>query len=200
MLIARYYCKGGIDMDETAIVPIELIENKIYIIRGQKVMLDRDLAELYGVETSSLNRQVRRNIVRFPEDFMFQITVEEYNNLICQNGISSSGTKRSNLISQTAMSSWGGRRHLPYAFTQEGIAMLSSVLNSQRAIQVNIAIMRVFVRIKQMISAHKELAHKLEQLEQKVGKNSEDIQLIFQAIHQLMEPKPGKTSKIGFIK
>jgi ORF6N domain len=113
-------------MKETDIVPIELIENKIHVIRGQKVMLDRDLAELYGVETSSLNRQVRRNIVRFPEDFMFQITVEEYNNLICQNGISSSVTKRSKLISQTAMSSWGGRRHLPYAFTQEGIAMLSS--------------------------------------------------------------------------
>jgi hypothetical protein len=187
-------------MNETAIVPIELIENKIYVIRGQKVMLDKDLSELYGVETSRLNRQVRRNINRFPEDFMFQITVEEYDNLICQIGISSSGTKRSNLISQTAMSSWGGRRHLPYAFTQEGIAMLSSVLNSQRAIQVNIAIMRVFVRIKQMLFAHKELTHKLEQLEQKVGKNSEDIQLIFQAIHQLMEPTPKKTSKIGFIK
>ena len=166
------------------LVPYEIIENKIYLIRGQKVMVDNDLAGLYGVDTGYLNRQVRHNIERFPSDFMFQLTKEEYENLKCK----------------FCISSWGGRRSLPLVFTEHGILMLSSVLNSQRAIQVNIAIMQVFVRIKQMLSAHKELAHKLEQLEQKVGKNSKDIRLIFQAIHQLMQPTPGKTSRIGFIK
>ncbi len=164
-------------------VPQEIIENKIYLIRGQKVMLDMDLAVLYGVKTFVLNQAVKRNIARFPEDFMFKITWRE----------------AENLKSQIVISSWGGRRFRPYAFTEQGIAMLSSVLHSERAIQVNIAIMRVFVRFKQMVSAHKDLAHKLEQLEQIVGKNSEDIQLIFQAIHKLIEPPPAKESKgIGF--
>lgn len=166
-----------------ALVPQEIIENKIYLIRGQKVMLDMDLAVLYGVKTFVLNQAVKRNIARFPEDFMFKITWRE----------------AENLKSQIVISSWGGRRFRPYAFTEQGIAMLSSVLHSERAIQVNIAIMRVFVRFKQMVSAHKDLAHKLEQLEQIVGKNSEDIQLIFQAIHKLIEPPPAKESKgIGF--
>jgi hypothetical protein len=167
------------------LVPQEVIENKIYLIRGQKVMLDIDLAELYEVKTKQLNRQVRRNIERFPKDFMFQLTKNELENLRCQIGTSS----------------WGGIRYHPCAFTEHGILMLSSVLKSKRAIHVNIQIMRVFVRIKQMVSAHKELAHKLEQLEQKVGKHSEDIQLIFQAIHKLMEPAPAKViKKVGFLK
>ena len=165
------------------LVPQGIIENKIYLIRGQKVMLDMDLAELYEVETKQLNRQVRRNIERFPEDFMFRLTKDELENLRCQIGTSS----------------WGGIRYRPSAFTEHGILMLSSVLKSGRAIQVNIAIMRVFVRIKQIVAAHKELSQKLEQLERKVGKNSEDIQLIFQAIHKLMEPLPAQKGKrIGF--
>jgi len=167
------------------LVPQEVIKNQIYLIRGQKVMLDFDLAELYEVNTKALNQAVRRNIDRFPEDFMFKITWKE----------------AENLKSQFVTSRWGGKRKLPLAFTEQGIAMLSSVLRSKRAIHVNIAIMRVFVRIKQMLFAHKELAHKLEQLERKVGKNSEDIQLIFRAMHKLMEPPPAEASKkIGFMK
>jgi hypothetical protein len=147
-------------------------------------MIDRDLAFLYGVTTKVLNQAVKRNIKRFPDDFMFLLSDQEKEELvtICDH------------LKDLKFS-----YNNPYAFTEQGVAMLSSVLNSERAIQVNIAIMRVFVRIKQMISAHKELAHKLEQLEQKVGKNSEDIQLIFSAIHKLMEPPPAEASKkIGF--
>jgi ORF6N domain len=115
-------------------IPVERIEKTILLIRGQKVILDRDLAELYGVETGALNRAVKRNIQRFPEDFMFQLTGEETERLRCQTGISKRGR--------------GGRRYLPYVFTEQGVSMLSSVLNSERAIQVNIAIMRIFVRLQ----------------------------------------------------
>ena len=128
------------------IVPVEVIEKKIYLIRSHKVMLDSDLAELYGVETKMLVRAVKRNIERFPSDFMFQLTKEEFDNLRFHFGTSSQ---------------WGGRRYLPYAFTEQGVAMLSSVLRSKRAIQVNITIMRVFVRLRQILSTHKELAYKL---------------------------------------
>jgi hypothetical protein len=166
------------------LVPYDVIENKIFIIRGKKVMLDRDLAELYRVETGQLNRQVRRNIDRFPSDFMFQLTREELDTLICQFGTSS----------------WGGVRKLPYAFTELGVSMLSSALNSRRAVHVNIQIMRVFVNLRHIFANNKELAHKLEQLEHKVGKNSEDICLIFQAIHDLITPLPGPGKKIGFLK
>ena len=160
------------------LVPIERIESKIFLIRGQKVMLDRDLAELYDVPTKVLNQAVRRNISRFPEDFMFQLTWDEIERLRSQ-------IVTSNLKSQFVTSSWGGVRKLPYAFTEHGVAMLSSVLKSERAAQVNIAIMRAFVKLRQAMSANKELANKLSQLEKMVGTNTRDIRNIFQKIRQL---------------
>ena len=163
------------------LVPQEVIENKIFIIRGKKVMLDKDLAGLYEVGTKQLTRQVRRNIERFPDDFMFRLTEEE--NLRCQIGTSS----------------YGGRRYLPYAFTEEGVAMLSSVLHSKRAAQVNIAIMRAFVKLRDILSTHKKLAHKLSELEHKIEKHDGEIQAIFEAIRQLMAPVPAKRRVIkGF--
>jgi len=166
------------------LIPREVIERKIYLIRGQKVMLSMDLARLYGVPTMRLNEQVKRNIKRFPDDFMFQLSNEEHKIL----------------KSQIAISSWGGaRRANPYAFTEQGVAMLSSVLNSERAIQVNIAIMRAFVRLKAILSTHKELAHKLDELERKIEKHDADICAIFEAIRQLMAPPPEPPKRrIGF--
>src|SRR5258708_9751240 len=150
------------------IVPIEKIQQRIYVIRDQKVMLDSDLANLYGVTTGNLNLAIRRNLKRFPEDFMFQLTEEE--------------TK--NLILQTARSShWGGRRHQPYAFTRDGVSMLSSILRSERAILVNIAIMRAFGKLQELVATHKELARKLEELEQKYDKR---FKVVFDAIRGLM--------------
>jgi len=160
----------------------EVIATKILEIRGKKVMLDRDLARLYGVETKYLIRQVKRNAERFPADFMYQVTVQEVTNLRCQN----------------VTSSWGGRRYLPYAFTQEGVAMLSSVLNSKRAIQVNILIMRAFVKLREMLLTHKELSVKIEALEKKYSKHDEKIQKIFEAIRQLIVPPEEPKRKIGF--
>ncbi|MGB2929228.1 MAG: ORF6N domain-containing protein [Desulfobacterales bacterium] len=168
----------------TTLVSIELIASKIYLIRGMKIMLDRDLAELYGVETGALNRAVKRNAERFPEDFMFQITGEEAELLRCQTGISKPGR--------------GGRRYLPYAFSEQGVAMLSSVLNSKRAIEVNIAIMRAFVQLRKMIDSHAELSRKLSDLERKLGDHDEQIQAIFEAIRQLMAPPDKKKRKIGY--
>jgi len=172
--------KGGIMGD---FVPQEVIEQKIFMIRGHKVMLDMDLAKLYGVPTGRLNEQVKRNIKRFPADFMFQLNENE-----CEN-----------LISQFAISSWGGRRHFPYAFTEQGVAMLSSVLNSERAIQVNIAIMRVFIKLKQMLSTHKDLESKLREHEQRLEKHDEHIYAIFKTIEGLMAPAPEPPKRrIGF--
>jgi len=165
------------------LIPVEMIEKKILIIRGEKVMLDADLAELYGVETKMLVRAVKRNIDRFPSDFMLHLEKEEFENLRFQFGTSSR---------------WGGRRYLPYAFTEQGVAMLSSVLNSERAVHVNIAIMRAFVKLREMLSTHKELAHKLAQLERKIEKHDEEIKVIFDAIRQLMTPPEPKRKKIGF--
>ena len=167
-------------------IRVDRIEKAILLIRGQKVMLDRDLAELYAVETGALNRAVKRNIQRFPEDFMFQITDEEAERLRCQTGISKRGR--------------GGRRYLPYVFTEQGVAMLSSVLNSERAIQVNIAIMRVFVRLREMMATHKELAFKLVELEERLEGHDEQIQNIFEAIRQLMTPPERARKKIYPVK
>ena len=165
------------------LIPDERIANKIYLIRDQKVMLDRDLAKLYGVATFNLNKAVNRNLDRFPEDFMYKLSKEEAKDLIFQFGISS----------------WGGVRKLPYVFTEQGVAMLSSVLRSKRAIQVNIAIMRTFVKLKAILSTHKELAHKLNELERKIEKHDVDIQSVFEAIRQLMAPPPEKPRRmIGF--
>jgi hypothetical protein len=166
------------------LVPIERIASKIYLIRGMKIMLDRDLAELYGVETGAVNRAVKRNAERFPEDFMFQITGEEAELLRCQTGISKSGR--------------GGRRYLPYAFSEQGVAMLSSVLNSKRAIEVNIAIMRAFVQLRKTLDSHVELARKLADLELRFEGHDEQIQTIFEAIRQLMAPPDNLKKKIGF--
>ncbi len=166
-----------------SIILQETVEHKIYLIRRHKVMFDKDLAKLYKVSTGRLNEQVKRNIKRFPADFMFQLTKDELENL----------------ISQIAISSWGGTRKLPHVFTEQGVAMLSSVLNSERAIQVNIVIMRVFVKLKEILSTHKELACKLKELESKTEKHDEDIQAIFEAIRQLMAPPPVKPKpQIGF--
>ncbi len=163
-----------------ALIPAEAIEHRIYLLRNHKVMLDRDLAQLYGVDTRVLNQAVKRNRTRFPEDFMFQLTPKE----------------TQNLRSQIVTSRWGGRRYLPYAFTEQGVAMLSSVLKSKRAIQVNIAIMRTFVRLRQILATHKELARKLEELEQKYEAQFKEV---FEVIQQLMEP-PTEPEKppIGF--
>ena len=164
-----------------SIVPVELIEKKIYLVRGQKVMLDSDLAELYEVETRALVQAVKRNIGRFPPDFMFQLNNQEVTSLRSQIVISKSGK--------------GGRRYIPYVFTEQGVAMLSSVLNSERAILVNIAIMRAFVKLRDMISSHKDMAKRLDELEEKYDAQ---FKVVFDALRQLMTPpEPGK-KKIGF--
>ncbi len=164
-------------------VPQEVIENKIYLIRGQKVMLDHDLAKLYGVPTGNLNRQVKRNYDRFPQDFMFQLSKQEFDNLICQFGIS-----RLN---------WGGFRKSPSAFTEHGILMLSSVLKSKRAVHVNIQIMRAFVHLRRMIAGNKELATKIDILEKRVLKHDGDIRELVRDIRRLTLTKSGK-ARIGF--
>ena len=160
-------------------ISAEYITDVILFIRGHKVMLDKELAGLYGVTTTNLNKAVRRNLDRFPADFMFQLTKEELGNLMFQNGTSS----------------WGGTRKLPHAFTEQGVAMLSSILRSKQAVQVNIEIMRAFVRLRQLISSHKELTKKLDALEEKY-----DVQfkVVFDAIRQLMAPPVPKARKIGF--
>jgi len=165
-------------------VSVERIESIIYLIRGQKVMLDSDLAELYGVETKILKRAVRRNRERFPADFMFLLNNQELMRLRCQNGTSKMGR--------------GGSRYQPYAFTEQGLAMLSGVLTSPRAIGVNIEIMRAFVRLRRLLAAHKELSQKLEELEHQLRDHDEKIQTIFIAIRQLMAPKETPGKKIGF--
>ena len=158
----------------------ERVEGKILLIRSTKVMLDRDLAELYEVETRVLNQAVQRNIERFPGDFMFQLTKEEFNIL----------------KSQIVTSSWGGIRKLPYVFTEQGVAMLSSVLNSQRAIQVNIQIMRAFTKLREMLLTHKDLKRKIEAMEKKYDRQ---FKIVFDAIRQLLEPpKKPITRVIGF--
>jgi len=163
------------------VIQQEVIERKIYIIRGHKIMLSTDLAELYEVEPRVLVQAVKRNIDRFPSDFMFQLNEIEFENL----------------KSQIVTSSWGGmRRANPYAFTEQGVAMLSSVLHSKRAIQVNIATMRAFVKLREMLTAHKDLARKLDKMEKK---NDAQFKVVFDAIRQLMEPPvPKKKGKIGF--
>ena len=164
------------------LVPIEIITSRIYQIRDHKVMLDRDLAELYGVETGQLKRAVGRNIDRFPEDFMFELSKEELENLRCQIGTSS----------------WGGTRYQPMAFTEQGVAMLSSVLNSKRAVQVNIAIMRAFVQMRELLSTNKKLAKKLIELEKRLTEHDENFQVVFEAIKQLLEEDEKPKRKIGF--
>ena len=164
------------------IVSVDLVATKIMEVRDKKAMLDSDLAKLYGVATKNLNKAVRRNKERFPEDFMFQLTKKETKSLRFQFGTS----KR------------GGRRYFPYVFTQEGVAMLSSVLNSKRAIQVNILIMRAFVKLKELLLTHKDLTIKIEALERKYSNHDTKIKAIFRAIRQLMSIPKKPKRRIGF--
>ncbi|MDD5477970.1 MAG: ORF6N domain-containing protein [Candidatus Omnitrophica bacterium] len=153
-------------------ISAEVVATKILVVRGRKVMLDRDLAELYSVKTRDLNKAVERNRDRFPNDFMYQLTREEVTILKFQFGTSS----------------WGGTRKPPNVFTEQGVAMLSGILHSKRAVQVNIAIMRAFVKLREVLLTHKDLAQKLEELEQKYQLHETDIQVIFEAIKKLLEP------------
>ena len=162
-----------------SLIPSERIENKILFIREKKVILDRDLAELYKVLTKRLNEQVKRNIQRFPKDFMFQLTKEELEIL----------------KSQIATSSWGGRRKFPMAFTEQGVAMLSSVLNSERAIMVNIQIIRTFTKLREILLTHEDIKKKIELMEKKYD---QQFKVVFEAIRHLLEPSSKPQKHIGF--
>lgn len=159
--------------EENLIIPDEIISNKIYLIRNQKVMIDRDLAELYQVETKQLKRQVRRNINRFPDDFMFELTELE----------------NENLRSQFGSSSWGGSRYVPMVFTEQGIAMLSSVLNSDRAIAVNIKIIRIFIKIREVLTDNLSLKLEIEDIKKKLNNQDKNIELVFSYLDELLERK-----------
>jgi len=165
-------------------VPVEVIERRIYLIRGHKVMLDTHLAELYQTPTFRLNEQVKRNRNRFPPDFMFQLTKDEAQSLTSQFARSKEGR--------------GGRRTLPFAFTEQGVAMLSTVLNSDRAIQVNIVIMRAFVKLRELLSSHKEVLQKLDELERKYERHDAQIKVVFDAIRKLIEAPVRPRRRIGF--
>jgi hypothetical protein len=173
-------------MDDQSLLSEETISNKIYFIRGQKVLLDFDLAHLYGVETRRLNEQVKRNISRFPSDFMFQLTEIELENL----------------MSQIATSSWGGIRKLPFAFTEHGILMLSSVLKSDKAIQTNIQIMRIFTKVRQMLLDTNEIKVDILHIQKKLENHDKNIELVFSYLDELTEKKEdgSKRVKIGYKK
>ncbi len=171
-------------MQESVSIPEEIINNKIYLIREEKVMLDADLAKLYEVETKYLKRQVKRNIDRFPEDFMFELTEQEF----------------ANLRSQFGTSSWGGSRYVPMAFTEHGILMLSSVLNSKKAMQVNIQIMRIFTKIRQMLTDNLSVKLEIEEIKKKLSNQDKNIELVFSYLDELMEKQANPTERkvIGF--
>lgn len=166
------------------LIPQEIIENKIYFIRGHKVMLDEDLAKLYEVETRILNRNVKRNIERFPEEFMFQLTDEEWKVLISQIGISNKGR--------------GGRQKLPYVFTEHGILMLSNVINSKRAIAVSIQIIKIFNRLRKEIANNIQLAKKIAEIENKLSEHDENFKTVFEVLKQLIETPEEPKKQIGF--
>lgn len=166
------------------VIPDEVILSKIYYIRELKVMIDSDLAELYGVETRRLNEQVKRNLSRFPEDFMFQLTEDEFGNL----------------MSQFATSSWGGRRKPPFVFTEHGVLMLSSVLNSDRAIHVNIQIMRIFTKVRQLLTDNLSVKLEIEEIKKKLANQDKNIELVFNYLDELIEKKetPNSRREVGF--
>ncbi len=171
-------------MENKIIVPDEKVMNQIYFIRDQKVMLDKELAELYQVSTGALNQAVARNLKRFPPDFMFQLNDEEW----------------SILKLQIETSSWGGRRKLPYAFSEQGVAMLSGILNSDRAIAVNILIMRVFIRIRHMLTDNTELRLEIEKIKSKLDNQDKNMEIVFRYLDELIEVKnnPIPRKQIGF--
>ena len=168
-----------------SIIPEDILLNKIYEIRGHKVMLDSDLAELYGVETRTLNQAIKRNIERFPEDFMFQLTKEEWSSLISQIVTSKKGR--------------GGTRKLPFAFTEHGVLMLSSVLNSQQAIQVNIQIVRIFTRLRNLLIEHTELQLDIADIKEHLQNHDKNIELVFSYLDKLIDKKIGPRKRIGFM-
>jgi phage regulator Rha-like protein len=176
--------KKFVEKLSVTLVPKEAIEAKIFLLRGCRVMIDRDLARLYNVETKYLNRQVRRNIERFPAEFMFQLNEKEKHELV------------------TNWHRFGSLKHslvLPYAFTEHGVAMLASVLNSAAAVNISIDIIKTFINLRKMLFSHKELAYKLDKLEKRIDQKDEEVQAIFEAIRELMEPPPAKRKpKIGF--
>ena len=169
-------------MDDILIIPDTVVINKIHFIRGNKVMLDSDLADLYGEETRRLNEQIKRNIERFPSDFMFQLTENEFENL----------------KSQFATSSWGGRRKLPYVFTEHGVLMLSSVLNSKKAISINIQIVRIFTQMREMLLANKDILLQLDKINQKVIGQDDRIDMIYDYLKEFIESKKKPRVTIGF--
>ncbi len=177
--------KAEVKAIETAIVTLDQVEKRIYIIRGDKVMLDSDLASLYGVTTKAFNQAVGRKSDRFPDDFRFQLTEEEYESLRSQFVTSKKGR--------------GGRRYMPYAFTEQGVAMLSSVLNSNRAVQVNIAIMRAFVNMRKLVSTNDEFNKKLLAIEKKLGEHDGHFKQVFAAIRAMMKSE-SKSEQIGYIR
>jgi DNA-binding PadR family transcriptional regulator len=188
-VVPVFLCLNGKKMDNMELLTEEKVISKIYLIRDRKVMLDRDLAEMYGVETRVLNQSVKRNSKRFPEDFMFQLTEEE----------------SENLISQIVISNHGGLRKLPYAFTEQGVAMLSSVLHSDTAIEVNISIIRIFTKMREMLFASKDILIRLEQIEnkvlaqnEKISKHDDDLQMIFTALKQLLIQEEVPRNPVGF--
>ena len=166
--------------DGTALVPVERIVRAVHVVRGERVLLDEDLAELYGVETKVLNQAVTRNAGRFPEDFAFRLTQAEWADLKSQSGTSSG---------------WGGRRKLPRAFTEQGVAMLSGVLRSERAVTVNVEIMRAFVRMRRLVASHEDLAARVDEIEQRTAAG---FRQMWQALQPLLKPKAGEGRRIGF--
>ena len=186
-----------------ALIPARQIEQSIYLLRGQKVLLDFDLARLYGVTTKALNQAVKRNRERFPDDFMFRLTSEEMSNLKSQIVTSKQEPGKKAITSNRSQSVTGSLKHReaksrPFAFTEQGVAMLSSVLKSERAVKVNIAIMRAFVKLRETLETNRELARKFAELEQRVGKHDEEIAAIIDAIRQLMAPPEKQRREIGF--
>jgi hypothetical protein len=171
-------------MSKEITIPDQTITSKIYLIREQKVMVDSDLAELYQVQTKLLKRQVRRNIERFPDDFMFELTKDEFDNLRSQFGTSR----------------WGGSRYIPMVFTEQGVAMLSSVINSSRAIAVNIRIIRVFTKIREMLTDNLNIKLEIEEIKKNLSNQNKNIEIVFQYLDELIEKKEKPITKIGFKK
>ena len=169
-------------MSESFIIPDETIKSKIYHFRNEKVMIDTDLAELYGVETRVLNQAIKRNLKRFPEDFMFQLNEKEFENL----------------KSQIESSSWGGRRTLPFVFTEHGVLMLSSVLNSDKALDINIQIVRIFTKMREMLLTHKDILLQLEEMRKSIAGQEDRVDLIYNYLVQFMEQNKKPRTEIGF--